>query len=52
MPPAPAPDIRLVDLTKRFGEVVAVDAISLDIRIGEFFALLGRRAAARPPPSG
>jgi spermidine/putrescine transport system ATP-binding protein len=41
MPPASTPDIRLVDLTKRFGEVVAVDAISLDIRIGEFFALLG-----------
>ena len=41
MPPAPTPDIRLVDLTKHFGEVVAVDAISLDIQIGEFFALLG-----------
>ena len=35
------PDVRLVELTKRFREVVAVDAISLDIRIGEFFSLLG-----------
>jgi len=35
------PDVRLVDLTKRFGDVVAVDAISLDTRTGEFFSLLG-----------
>ena len=41
MPPASTPDIRLVDLTKRFREIVAVDAISLDIQIGEFFSLLG-----------
>jgi spermidine/putrescine transport system ATP-binding protein len=41
MLPASAPDVRLVDLTKRFREIVAVDAISLDIRVGEFFSLLG-----------
>jgi spermidine/putrescine transport system ATP-binding protein len=35
------PDIRLVELTKRFREIVAVDAVSLDIRAGEFFSLLG-----------
>jgi spermidine/putrescine transport system ATP-binding protein len=35
------PDVRLVELTKRFGEIVAVDAVSLDIRTGEFFSLLG-----------
>ena len=35
------PEVRLVDLTKRFGSVVAVDAISLDIGAGEFFSLLG-----------
>ena len=35
------PDVRLVDLTKRFREIVAVDAISLDISAGEFFSLLG-----------
>jgi spermidine/putrescine transport system ATP-binding protein len=34
-------DIRLVDLTKRFDDVVAVDGISLDIERGHFFALLG-----------
>ncbi len=28
-------------LTKRFGDVAAVDAVSLDIRRGEFFSLLG-----------
>jgi spermidine/putrescine transport system ATP-binding protein len=43
-PPAAAAteyDIRLIGLTKRFDEVVAVDAISLDIDRGYFFALLG-----------
>jgi spermidine/putrescine transport system ATP-binding protein len=34
-------DIRLVDLTKRFDDVVAVDALSLDIAHGSFSALLG-----------
>jgi spermidine/putrescine transport system ATP-binding protein len=34
-------DIRLIGLTKRFDDVVAVDGISLDIDRGQFFALLG-----------
>ncbi len=34
-------DIRLVGLTKRFEDVVAVDELSLDIDRGHFFALLG-----------
>jgi spermidine/putrescine transport system ATP-binding protein len=34
-------DIRLVGLTKRFDDVVAVDNVSLDIDRGQFFALLG-----------
>jgi spermidine/putrescine transport system ATP-binding protein len=34
-------DIRLVDLTKRFDDVVAVDDLSLEIDRGKFFALLG-----------
>jgi putative spermidine/putrescine transport system ATP-binding protein len=38
---ATTPDVRLVDLTRRFGEVTAVDAISLDIARGEFFTMLG-----------
>jgi spermidine/putrescine transport system ATP-binding protein len=33
--------VELRDVTKRFGEVVAVDHISLKIRDGEFFSLLG-----------
>ena len=39
--PESQPEIRLADLTKRFGDVVAVDDISLTIRSGEFFSLLG-----------
>jgi len=34
-------EVRLVDVTKRFGEFVAVDAINLEVRDGEFFSLLG-----------
>jgi len=37
---APA-GIRLVDLEKRFGAILAVDRVSLDVRPGEFFSLLG-----------
>jgi spermidine/putrescine transport system ATP-binding protein len=33
--------VELVDLVKLFGEVTAVDGISLDIPAGEFFSLLG-----------
>jgi ABC-type Fe3+/spermidine/putrescine transport system ATPase subunit len=33
--------LRLRDLTKRYGNLVAVDALSLEIRGGEIFALLG-----------
>src|SRR5213596_2226324 len=36
-----APDVRLDKLTKRFDDVVAVDAIDLEIPRGSFFALLG-----------
>src|SRR4051794_13476874 len=36
-----APDIRLVDLVKRYGDVTAVAGVSLDIAHGEFFTLLG-----------
>ena len=35
------PDIRVQGLTKRYGDVVAVDAIDLDIPAGEFFTMLG-----------
>jgi spermidine/putrescine transport system ATP-binding protein len=34
-------DLRIVDLTKRFGAATAVDDISLTVPAGSFFALLG-----------
>ena len=36
-----AADVRLVALRKQFGEVAAVDGVTLEIRAGEFFSLLG-----------
>ncbi|HEX6581382.1 MAG TPA: ABC transporter ATP-binding protein [Actinomycetota bacterium] len=33
--------VALDDVVKRFGDVVAVDGVSLDVRPGEFFSLLG-----------
>jgi spermidine/putrescine transport system ATP-binding protein len=36
-----APDVELLQVTKRFGEVVAVDAMSLEIPSGSFTSLLG-----------
>jgi spermidine/putrescine transport system ATP-binding protein len=38
---AATPDVRLDRVTKRFDDVVAVDDLSLEIRLGHFFALLG-----------
>jgi putative spermidine/putrescine transport system ATP-binding protein len=35
------PAIRLLGLQKRFGDVVAVDGIDLDVAEGEFFSMLG-----------
>ena len=43
--------MQLVALTKRFDEVEAVAGIDLDIPSGEFFSILARPGAARPPPS-
>jgi putrescine transport system ATP-binding protein len=37
----PAAYVRITNLSKRFGEFVAVDSVSLDIRRGEIFCLLG-----------
>ena len=35
------PNVRVVNLTKKFGNIVALDNISLEIRDKEYFALLG-----------
>jgi spermidine/putrescine transport system ATP-binding protein len=37
----PAVDVRLVQVVKRFGDVLAVDHIDLEVQDGEFFSLLG-----------
>ena len=37
----PAPMVAIDSLTKRFGDVTAVDRVSVDIQANEFFALLG-----------
>ena len=39
--PESSPEIRLSNVTKQFGEVTAVDDVSLTIGSGEFFSLLG-----------
>src|SRR6195256_4989130 len=35
------PEIRLIELSKQFRDVHAVDRVSIDIRRGEFFSMLG-----------
>ena len=35
------PAISLRGVSKKFGKVVAVDSVDLDVEVGEFFALLG-----------
>ena len=40
-------DVRVAGLRKRYGDVTAVDGVDLEIRRGEFFTMLGRRAPAR-----
>ncbi|MFL5766606.1 MAG: ABC transporter ATP-binding protein [Actinomycetota bacterium] len=36
-----ATSVSVEDLTKRFGDVLAVDAVSFDVGVSEFFSLLG-----------
>ncbi len=40
-PRSPEPALRTLSLTKRYGDVVAVDAVDLDVRRGEFLGVLG-----------
>lgn len=46
-PPAPDVHLRLEGVEKRFGPVVALDGVALDVRPGEFFCLLGASAAGK-----
>ena len=39
--PTPRPIIAVRDVVRRFGNVTALDGVSVDIRAGEFFSLLG-----------
>ena len=39
--PSAVPAVGLHRITKRFGDVIAVDSVDLEIADGEFFALLG-----------
>ena len=39
--PAAPPDVRLVEIRKAYGDVVAVDGVDLSVARGEFFTLLG-----------
>ncbi len=43
----PEPAIRLEALTKRFGEITAVDRVSFDVQPGEIFGFLGPNGAGK-----
>ena len=52
LPPAPTaatpePAARLVDLSRSFGEVAAVDGLTFDVRPGELFGLVGPDGAGK-----
>ena len=47
LPQLPPPVLRLSGITKRFGALVANDAISLDLGRGEVLALLGENGAGK-----
>src|SRR5439155_5053152 len=60
---ADQPAVRLERVVKRFGDVVAVDGVDLDVRSGEFFSMLGPSGSGKTtcmrmiagfeaPPSG
>lgn len=46
-PDSKAPAVRIDDLTKRFGDFVAVDRVSIEVRQGEIFGFLGPNGAGK-----
>ncbi len=44
---APSPVVRLEGLSKRYGPLMALDSLTLDIQAGEIFALLGPNGAGK-----
>ena len=46
-PKSNGPAVKLEDLTKRFGDFVAVDHVSLEVRRGEIFGFLGPNGAGK-----
>ncbi|HOP39833.1 MAG TPA: ATP-binding cassette domain-containing protein, partial [Geobacteraceae bacterium] len=42
-----APAVTLRDLTRKFGDFVAVDRVSLEVRKGETFGFLGPNGAGK-----
>src|SRR5262249_61439144 len=42
-----APAIDVHDLTRRFGDFIAVDRITFDVRVGEVFGFLGANGAGK-----
>lgn len=46
-PPSSPPGLMVEGLTKRFGDTVAVDGLSFEVRAGEIFGLLGPNGAGK-----
>ena len=40
-------DVETHDLTKRYGDIVALDGLNLKVRRGEIYGFVGRTAPAR-----
>ncbi|MDX2545387.1 ABC transporter ATP-binding protein [Streptomyces sp. WI04-05B] len=45
--PSPTPAITARDIHKRYGSTVAVDGISFEVEVGEFFGILGPNGAGK-----